>query len=152
MLRSMMKNPIDIADTNADGPRPTDEEDRSWEALAARIQKLAFRRSRSLMAEAFDEDFDRGARSLRLLMGAAEISNRMKREEEKEQQSHDRRASGQGLTEADIEATYRKIFNTVERVEREDAGTGSGNAAQGDGADAPSGSGGGAKAVAGERS
>ena len=152
MLRSMMKNPIDIADTNADGPRPTDEEDRSWEALAARIQKLAHRRSRSLLADHDEDAFDRGARALRTLMSAAEVANRMKREEEKERETDDRRASGQGLTEADIEAAYRKIFNTVERVECEDAGTGSGNAAQGDGADAPSGSGGGAKAVAGERS
>lgn len=147
MLRSMMKNQTSQTPETV----RAEEEDEDWNALSARIQKLAHRRSRSLLADHDEDAFDRGARALRTLMSAAEVAARMKREEEKERETDDRRASGQGFTEADIEEAYRRVSETVDRLEREDAGAGSGNAAPQDRSDADSGAGDGADALGGER-
>ncbi|WP_375205586.1 hypothetical protein [Hyphococcus sp.] len=148
MLRSMMKNQTSQTPETV----RTEEEDEDWNALSARIQKLAHRRSRSLLADHDEDAFDRGARALRTLMSAAEVANRMKREEEKERETDDRRASGQGFTEADIEEAYRRVSDTVDRLAQEDAGSRSGDAAHQDRSVAGSGAAGSGETVAGERS
>ncbi len=92
-------------------PSPTpetyraDEEGEDWNALSARIQKLAHRRSRSLLADHDDDAFDRGARSLRTLMSAAEVAGRMRREEAKERETHEQAAGRHDFTE--IESTFQ---------------------------------------------
>ena len=127
------------------------ENGESWNALHARIVKLAHRRSQSLLAgDDEDETFDRGARALRTLMSAAEVANRMKREEDKER--HEQTASGSGFSEDDIEAAYRKIYRTVERLERDGDADRSGARAKDDAAAAGAACGDGGEAVAGERS
>ena len=104
-------------------PSPTpenfraDEEGDDWNALSARIQQLAHRRSRTLLADHDDDAFDRGARSLRTLMSAAEVAIRMRREEAKERETDDGRASGQGLTEQDSEDAYR-LIDAVSKPDR----------------------------------
>ena len=65
--------------------------DSPWAALYARIQTVALRRADALAADAVDDEasFDRAARAIRALVGAAEIARRMKREDEKESTAHD---------------------------------------------------------------
>ena len=147
MLRSMMKNQTS---QTPDSLR-AEEQMSDWSALSQRIQQLAHRRSETLLADHDDDAFDRGARALRTLMSAAEVAHRMKREEAKERDTDDRRASGQGFTEADIEAAYRRVSETVDRLEREDAGSGGGDAAHEDGSLEASGEGTGGDALGAER-
>ncbi|WP_375203636.1 hypothetical protein [Hyphococcus sp.] len=133
-----------------------DAESEDWCALSARIQKLAHRRSRSLLADHDDDAFDRGARSLRTLMSAAEVASRMRREEEKERETDDQAAGRHDFTEKDIEAAYRRVSETVDRLQREDAarddvGGGSKDATHQDGSAAGSGAAGGGEALEGER-
>ena len=113
----MMKNQTSTAPET--DRAETESED--WNALSARIQKLAHRRSRSLLADHDDDAFDRGARSLRTLMSAAEVAARMKRDEEKERETDDQTAGRHDFSEEDIEAAYRRVSETVDRLEREDA-------------------------------
>lgn len=115
--------------TNTD-PKPnspakescTDEE--SWDALYARIRFLALQRSEAMARDAFEEEdaFDRGARSLRALMGAAEISRRMKCEDDKEKDLNDLRPD-KPVSDERIEKVYRTIERSVAELQNGKAQT-----------------------------
>ncbi|MFC2954053.1 hypothetical protein ACFOOP_19105 [Marinicaulis aureus] len=115
----MMKNQIDITEAGASGAQDKTPDDDSWDALAGRIQKLVMRRSRSLLTEYDDDIFDRGARALRTLMSAAQISERMKKDEAKELETHDSAAPPQ-ITDDAIRGLKRKLERQIERIEEED--------------------------------
>ncbi len=114
----MMKNCFD--GPIAENPPHTDE-NMSWEPLYERIRVIALRRTSALMEEdVVDEAIDRGARSLRTLMGAAEIARRMKTQDEKETDLHDGAPKTPSYNDEDIRKIYRDIVARVERVEREE--------------------------------
>lgn len=119
-----------VINTESENELPADAPDterkpsaKSWDALYGRIRALALRKSAAMLGEAGaeGEEFDRSARTLRTLMSAAAVAQRMKREEAKERDLDDRRASRQGFTEADIEDAYRRLSQTVDRIERRDS-------------------------------
>jgi len=95
-----------------------------WSELYQRIHKLALRRSQSMLEELFanDEEFDRGARALRTLMGAADISRRIKQSEEKEQSAHEEDPQRPAFTDEEIRNIYQSVSTTVDRLEREGRG------------------------------
>ncbi len=143
----MMKNKLHNAPDTEHSPEMSE----SWNALLERIGLLAHRRSKSLLAGDSEDDdaFDRGARSLRTLMSAAEVAQRMKREEAKDKDPDDASATA-GITEAAIEAAYRKVSDTVDRLERDESQRGSADAADQDGNLADGGGGAGGDALGGE--
>ena len=134
-MASMMKN--DLQNHLPAGAPDTDEKapaGKSWTLLYDRIRTLALRKSFSMLeeGEGQPEEFDRGARALRTLMSAAEVSLRMKREEAKETERHDQGASIPLVTDERIAAEWRRINAVVDRLERDDAGRG-GSAFPGEG-------------------
>ncbi|WDI32161.1 hypothetical protein PUV54_03015 [Hyphococcus flavus] len=103
---------------------PDDDGDasQSWDALHDRIRTLALRKSEAMLgAYAEEEEFDRSARSLRMLMSAAEVAGRMKREEEKEAKPHDQAPAKPAVTEERIAEVYREIERGVDRFEEREA-------------------------------
>ncbi|MHA7871154.1 MAG: hypothetical protein ACX939_02270 [Hyphococcus sp.] len=134
--------------TNASAHNPPATDKRSWESLYERIRLLALRRSEAMVdaPEGEPDAFDRGARALRTLMGAAEVARRMKREDAREQESHDAGETAPVVSDERIRKVYREIEAAVERIEREDE-DGAGD--RGSDAAAPSGTGG--KALESER-
>lgn len=97
--------------------KPADDD---WQSLYARIRQLAYQRSVALLATEDEPDsFDRGARSLRTLMSAAEIARRMKFEEQKEQDAHDP-AQDTAISDDAIRRVKRRIDRQIARIERED--------------------------------
>ncbi len=114
----MMKNCSNSP--HAEKPPHTDK-NMSWEPLYERIRVIALRRTSALMKEdAVDEAFDRGARSLRTLMSAAEIARRMKTQDEKETDLHDGAPKTPSYNDEDIRKIYRDIVARVDRIEREE--------------------------------
>lgn len=114
MLSPVMKN------TSNHNPPATDQQ--SWDALYERIRVLALKRS-AAMVDAPEEEpdvFDRGARALRTLMGAAEVARRMKREDAKEQDLNEREKPAPIVSDKRIEDVYREIEAVVDRIEKED--------------------------------
>ena len=94
--------------------------DDDWQSLYARIRQLAHQRSLALLeTEDEPEGFDRGARSLRTLMSAAEIARRMKFEEEKERNVH-ATAKDPAISDDAIRRIKRRIDRQIARIERED--------------------------------
>jgi hypothetical protein len=98
-----------------------DTDKQSWEQLYDRIRVLTLMRSAVMLDEPADEAeaFDRGARSLRTLMGAAEISRRMKQEDAKEQGLNDEKTRTPVTSDEGINEVYRAVEQSVERIERE---------------------------------
>ena len=93
----------------------------SWEDLYERLRLLAVRRSTEMILDEFstDDQFDRGARCLRTLMGAAEIARRIKTFEDKERSEHDERPNAPQVDEAELAKLYRKVVERVEHFEQE---------------------------------
>ena len=117
----------------------TDQND-TWDELYDRIRLIAMRRSETLLIEtaAGSDETDRGARSLRALMGAAEIARRMKCEDEKEESLNDQAPQPPDYTDEDIRRIYEDVAARVERLadedERADRGDDEARARVGDGA------------------
>ncbi len=102
---------------------PDTEDKESWGQLYDRIRQLALHRSAAMIDDPQDETdiFDRGARALRTLMGAAEVARRMKSLDAKENTLHDGKDRPPTISDAAIREVYRSITQTVDRVAREDA-------------------------------
>ncbi|MEO1135004.1 MAG: hypothetical protein AAFW68_00160 [Pseudomonadota bacterium] len=114
-----MKNQTDIKKTLPQTALTQDAPEESWRALHERIKALAHRRSKAMLSAygEDDETFDKGARALRTLMSAAEVANRMEREEAKDETPHEEGAGRTPLTSEVIEAEYEKIRNTISALE-----------------------------------
>jgi hypothetical protein len=123
MMNTELQNDLPAETPNTDETAPAEK---SWTLLYDRIRTLALRKSFTMLEEdeTQGEEFDRGARALRTLMSAAEVSLRMKREEAKETGRHEQGASRPIVTDERIEAEWRRISGVVERLESADAGHG----------------------------
>ena len=96
------------------------DEKADWAVLYERIAAIALRKSASLIREEEEEEiFDRGARALRTLMGAAEIAARMKRQDEKEQDRDDGKKQPPSFNDEELRKIYRDVAAKVDRIERE---------------------------------
>ena len=96
----------------------TDEQ--RWKRLFDNIRKIALKKSDAMINAYFadEEDFDRDARILRTLMGAAEIAGRMRRHDEKERDLNDERPEPRAYTDEEIRDIYRKVAGYADSVER----------------------------------
>ena len=92
-----------------------------WDELYDCIRVLAMRRSALLLQSDPDSehDFDRGARALRTLMGAAEIARRIKTQEEKDNTPDEETGKLPTFTDEDIRRVYRDVLAQVEAIEPE---------------------------------
>ena len=100
---------------------------RNWSALYAKIYDIADKRADALAAEyEIDEAFDRGVRSLRTLMSAAEVSRRMKQADDKEQTADDAKAETPALNDAELEQIFDEVLARVERIEEASGEDGAG--------------------------
>jgi hypothetical protein len=118
MMNTELQNDLPAETPNTDETAPAEK---SWTLLYDRIRTLALRKSLSMLEEdeTQGEEFDRGARALRTLMSAAEVSLRMKREEAKDTARHEP-AREPEVTDDAIRALKRKLERQIERIERED--------------------------------
>ncbi len=100
--------------------KDTGTDDQGWGQLYDRIRQLSLRRSALMLAETIDEDdaFDRGARALRTLMGAAEISRRMKLQDAKEQSLDDEQETGPIVSDARIQEICQSVEQSIDRAEK----------------------------------
>lgn len=98
-----------------------DTDEKNWAEIYDRLRSLAFRRSSPMLAmdDAEDERFDCGVRSLRALMGSAEIAHRLKQYDEKEK-TPDGEDEGDPLTDGRIRDVKRRVIRQIERIEKED--------------------------------
>ncbi len=102
---------------------PHTDKQESWDQLYDDIRVIALKRSSALLGEDdADERFDRGARALRTLMGAAEIARRMKLQDEKERDLHDGEPKPPAYTDEEIRKLYRDVVARVERVAGQEDG------------------------------
>ena len=100
--------------------KPSQPEDINglWSTLVDQIRLLAVTRAASLSHCSFDEDseFDRGARSLRTLMSAAEIAMRMARLEQKDDALAEENAAPD-ISEERLNALYVDIARRTRAIE-----------------------------------
>ncbi len=120
----MMENQNQTRSETAAAENHPQADDDAWQALYDRIRMLALRRSSALAAdETLSEDaFDRGARALRTLMGAAEIARRIKQSDAKEKTAHEEDRKPPAFTDEEIEALYETVSAQVDRIERQGDG------------------------------
>ncbi len=98
-----------------------DTDEKGWSRLYEHIRLLAIRKSGAMIMDEEDgnEQFDRGARALRTLMGAAEVARRMKRQDEKDMSLHAGENPKIAVTDEEIRRIYRSVVAKVEHIERE---------------------------------
>ncbi len=117
-MPSMMKNQLE---KSFPAQASYTDEKADWAVLYERIAAIALRKSAMLIGEEDEEEtFDRGARALRTLMGAAEIAARLKRQDEKEQDLDDGKKQPPSFNDEDLRKIYRDVAAKVDRIEREE--------------------------------
>ena len=106
-------------------------EEADWSRLYARIREIALARAAALAAQDAEADdaFDRGARALRTLMGAADIARRMKDQDAKEKELNARQAP-LAVSDNRIREIKAGVERQVERIAREDRAARSGGNGQ----------------------
>lgn len=101
-----------------------------WSALFANIRELAMRKSeRMLRNDNLDEDdAGRDARSLRTLMGSAEVAARLKHLDEKEQSPDGETQRPYGQTEEELDEVFERVRARIDRLAAEESARGGGSA------------------------
>ncbi|MEM9494853.1 MAG: hypothetical protein AAGA09_02525 [Pseudomonadota bacterium] len=104
------------ADENA-APR-----DHGWSELFENVKTLAIRKSGAMVGDTRfggePEDYDARVRTLRTLMSAADIAQRLKRNEREEQEAHDpSTAEAPILTDEAADEAYDCVMRAINRAE-----------------------------------
>lgn len=100
---------------------------RDWSELRDNVMSAAGRKSEALMTapDVDDVAFERGARVLRALVGAAEIAHRMQRIDKLEKENDEREESTVEITKTEFDRAYQSAKSQVDReIERERAAKG----------------------------
>lgn len=100
------------------------EEDEDWQALYGRIRVLAMAKASMMAGRGYEEEeFERGARTLRTLMGAADIARKLKDHDADDKEVNEE-SEVPAVTDERIRRIKEGIGKQVDRIERmECAGT-----------------------------